>query len=256
MAEAAEIERDRCKHALALASAEGYLDRLENAIHLIGASLKETQGFRPLNHAGLLDAYCEGRARLACYLDVTHGSADRGCLLAFENPHFAVNERVTVGVAEGQAYRSHSLRRDQEPMFVDIAQLIECPKGFAQPALIGLHIIDDGILKRFGQEAEASFPAHLTGEALCIVGEWEAGIFTLARDGKNKCADDIVQCGTQVSDCVSNDRFGIAAEIVERLKIIAQSVPLLRLDGQSVVVCTEPAIDPGIKVRNVMACAV
>lgn len=249
-------EVGKCKSGLARAFTEGYLDRLENAVHLIGASLKEAQGFRPLHVRGLFDAYLEGRARLACYLNVVHGGANRGCLLTFGNPNAEVEELVAVRITEGQDNRRYSLSRDQESVLVNVAQLVQCPEGVARPALIGLHIVDDGVLQRFRKTAEASFGAHLTGKALCIVGEWEPGVFALASDGECERGDDVIQCGSQISDCIADDSFGVAGEIMERLKVVAQSVPILQLDSQSVVVCTEPAIDPGIKVRNVMACAV
>lgn len=254
MVEAAEVAK--CQANLVRASAKGYLDRLKNAIHLIGASLKETQGFRPLNRLRLLDAYLEGRARFACYLNVVHGGADRRCLLTFGNPDFEVMEHVVVRITKGEDDRRYALGRDQEPVLVDVAQLVQCPKGLTSPALVGLHIAYDSILELFGQQSEGAVLPHSTGKVVCLVGEWEPSVFALACNGVNQRADDIVQRRPQVADCIADDGFRIAVEIMERLKVVSQSVPILRLAGQSVVVCTEPAVDPGIKVRNVMACAV
>lgn len=245
-----------CRERLDAASACGYLDRLENAVHLVGASLKEAQGFRPLNIRRLVDEYFEGRARLVCYLDVVHGGANYGCLATFRDVRAAVDEGIAVGVFPREGDANEPFGRDKKPVLVDVAELIEDPQGLSRTALIGLNIADDRILQELGQKAEATISPHLTGEAISVVGEWEPGVFALASDGIDERPNDVVEGGAQISNRVADDRLSIATEVMKRLKVVAQTVPLIRFHGQSVVVCIEPAVDPGIKVRNVIACAI
>lgn len=222
---------------------------------MIGASLEKTKGFKPLSKWRLFDDYIEGRSRLVCYLDMVHRGANRSCVITLAYIERAILIDIPIPVTETKSETSYSLGSEKQPMLVDVAQLVEYPEGFSGTTLVGLHLVYDGILNGCGGASEATLRPDLTGEAFCIVGEWEPGIFSISRNGIDKPSHDIIKTGSQVSNSISKDDFRVSVEIMKRLKFVFQTVPLIRLDRQSVVICVEPAIDPSVKVRNVIACA-
>ncbi|QQP88770.1 hypothetical protein IGS68_22575 [Skermanella sp. TT6] len=242
------------------ADAPGLRQRLESVEQVFrgfGRGLKERHDRGFIDKRRLAQRYLEGRAWIVCELDLTEGGHQVSAALSCHRIDAEVAPDVSGGITEGCGYAGHMDGGQQQPVLVDVAKLVQDPEGVAITSLVCLHFIDEDALDRHIAWTEASYRPHLTGEAGCIVGEWESNSIALARMWVGQSYSGIIKNASQVPDSVTNESIERLVRLMKRVKEnFHDGFPLIGLNADSIKVCRQKESDLSIYVRNVLACAV
>lgn len=117
---------------------------------------------------------------LVCKFDVIDRSVNKCAALACQHAKRHVGKEVPVLVAPSGGDARNLNGRNQQPVLVDIAEFVHNPQRMPFSTLVCLHLIDEEILDDSFAGSKASVGPHLSGEARCVVGKWEASTACLA----------------------------------------------------------------------------
>lgn len=232
-------------------SREEYLQRAQYAFHLASRSIEEIKNRRALNPRRLFENYREGRLWLTCEMDVSvAGEVDRRCFLARLSAEKAILDYAAAGYGERHGYPRHLVRGDQEPVLVDVAELVQDPKGMSLPALVCLYFIDGEVDGCGDKKTSLGF----AGEPRVIIGEGKGDVLWRSCDWSNNRYGDVVKGASDIADGIADHRIDRLVWLLQRVKNNFLLVPpLFRFKVQGIKVCTVKPSDPGLKISDVFA---
>jgi len=235
---------------------DDYLKRIQKAFHIAGEQLKESRNRLMLDVGGLVQQYLKGRAWVICELYVADWGVNKRAALACHYAEPAITKDVLVSIAPRGDNASYIHGCKKQSMLIDVAQFIQNPEGLPLPTLVCLHFIDEEVMDRGVTGTEASWTPDLTGEAISIVTEWEPNTVCLARHWLHQSHSRIIERASEVADGISNDGVDALVGLMKRIKEnFHATFPLIRFKPHSIEICRQKGSDPGLQIRNMIACA-
>lgn len=233
-----------------------YLQRIEEALNVARCSMEKRRNRGVVGVRGLAKRYLENRARIVCEFELSEGAADHFSA-------FACFERYRHGAKPDPANTHISLYPgeagccDQEPVLVGVTELIEYPEVVPCTSTVCLHMIDEIALNGRRCVTQEARTLHLTGELISVVGVWEPNILHIASQWAGKSHGSVIERASKVPNGISDHRVNRLVDLMKRIEAYKQPPGfLIRLKSDSVEVCRQIEGDPGIYLRNVVACAI
>lgn len=243
-----------CSGVLSGRSRQRYLQRVEDALNIIGSALEERNNRRVFQHTDFIEAYLEGRCWLLCELRAL-GSTNETFLLACLNTKPTILEDVGPH-GEGSDNARHFHRCNEKPMLIDIAQLVHGPDGVPLAAFVCLHVINKEVLDGFRAVSKDAF-GSLPFEAVGIICERESDIIGLTQYWREYCYGDVIKGAAQVPDSIADDGIEHLSRLMEGLKNqFVLTGGFISLGAESVKISREIGGCSSFEVLNVIACSV
>lgn len=232
------------------------LKGVQQSLRRAGRAVEESLNRNAVDKGRLFEQYREGSLWLVCEFDVFNRSVDKRAALACRYAHRHSAEGAAISVAPRGGDAGQLGRRDEQPMLVDVAELVQCPEGFALPTLVCLYFLGKEVLDAEITGAERSLRPDFASKAISVVGEGETGLVRFAGDWVGKGYRDVIKGASQISDGVADQRVDALVRLMERIKDnFNAAFPMVRFKPQAVEICHQKGSDLGLYLRNMVACS-